>query len=522
MSGSYAIKNNTLTIANGAFAYSKQLTSVTIPDSVTTIGEHAFAYSESLTNITVDANNNNYSSDEYGVLFNKDKTKLIQYPVANTRTDYIIPGSVTIIGEYAFYECNNLTSITIPSNVTTIGEYAFQDCTNLLNVTIPNSVTIIGKYAFEGCCSLISLTIGNSVTTIDEWAFNNCYNLTSVSIPNSVTTIGKYAFGGCCSLISLTIGNSVTTIGEWAFNDCDTLKIVTIPDSVATIESSAFISCDNLTSVIIGNGLTSIVDTPFVACPNLTSIIVSSSNKNYSSDDYGVLFDKNKTEIIRYPVANPRTSYTIPGSVTTISDSAFSWGDNLTSVTIPNSVTTISYSAFNSCENIKDVYYTGTEEQWNNISIGQNNDDLTNATIHFQYSDIPVTPPVTTKTLSSISIDTLPAKVQYTVGEELDTTGMVVSAKYSDGTSAVVTNYEVYGFDSSKAGTSVVRVSYSENGTTKTTAFSVTINEADTQDPGDNNGSGFSFDTVIEFFNGVLEFFANILEFIINLFYSLA
>lgn len=130
--------------------------------------------------------------------------------------------------------------------------------------------------------------------------------------------------------------------------------------------------------------------------------------------------------------------------------------------------------------------------------------------------------PATTKTLSSISVDTLPTKVSYTVGESLDTTGMVVKAKYSDGTSAVVTNYEVYGFDSSKAGTSVVRVSYSENGTTKTTAFSVTINEADTQTPGDNNNSGFSFDTVIEFFNGVLEFFANILDFIINLFYSLA
>lgn len=129
--------------------------------------------------------------------------------------------------------------------------------------------------------------------------------------------------------------------------------------------------------------------------------------------------------------------------------------------------------------------------------------------------------PVTTKTLSSISVDTLPAKIQYTVGEELDTNGMVVRAKYSDGTSAVVTNYEVYGFDSSKAGTSVVRVSYSENGTTKTTAFSVTINEADTQAPDDNNG-GFSFDTVIEFFNGILEFFANILDFIINLFYSFA
>ncbi|MBQ7100883.1 MAG: bacterial Ig-like domain-containing protein, partial [Clostridia bacterium] len=136
--------------------------------------------------------------------------------------------------------------------------------------------------------------------------------------------------------------------------------------------------------------------------------------------------------------------------------------------------------------------------------------------------DTPLTPPATNKTLSSISVITLPKKTDYSIGESLDTTGMAVKAKYSDGTSAVVTNYRVSGFDSSKAGTSVVSVSYSENGITKTTSFSVTVNEADGQAPGDNGNGGFSFDAVIEFFNGILAFFAEIVQFIIDLFSSLA
>ena len=143
-------------------------------------------------------------------------------------------------------------------------------------------------------------------------------------------------------------------------------------------------------------------------------------------------------------------------------------------------------------------------------------------TISGNESDAPITPPVTTKTLSSISVITLPEKVDYLIGESLDTTGMAVKAKYSDGTSAVVTSYRVSGFDSSKAGSSIVNVSYSENGITKTTSFSVTVNEADGQAPGDNGNGGFSFDAVIEFFNGILAFFAEIVQFIIDLFSSLA
>ena len=299
---SVKIGNSVTTIGDCAFRYCNSLTSVTIPNSVTTIGVGAFDGCRSLTSIDVASGNLNYSSKD-GVLFDKNKSTLIQYPIGNKRTEYTIPNSVTTIGSYAFDDCSNLTSVTIPNSVTTIGSYAFDDCSNLTSVTIPNSVTTIGKYAFSDCSGLTSVTIGNSVTTIGGHAFSGCSGLTSVTIPNSVTTIGEYAFEFCSGLTSVTIPNSVTTIGESAFSGCSSLTSVTIPNSVTTIGKYAFIYCRSLTSV-----------------------------------------------------------------------------------TIPNSVTTIGDYAFYSCSSLKDVYYLGSEEQWKKISIGSSNDELLNATIHYNSS----------------------------------------------------------------------------------------------------------------------------------------
>ena len=168
--GDYSIKENTICIADSAFGGCDNLTSVTIPNSVTSVGDGAFSECYNLTNITVNSNNNYYSSKD-GVLFDKNKTTLIQYLSGNTRTSYTIPNSVTSIGNYAFYHCDNLTSVTIPNSVTSIGDFAFQYCTSLVSVTIPNSVTSIGGYTFYSCDNLTSVTIPNSVTSIGDHAF---------------------------------------------------------------------------------------------------------------------------------------------------------------------------------------------------------------------------------------------------------------------------------------------------------------------------------------------------------------
>ena len=203
---SVTIPNSVTSIGEFAFRGCSSLTSVTIPNSVTSIGDGAFASCTSLTGIRVTEGNSHYSSDASGVLFNKDKTTLVQCPGAFAA--YTIPDSVTSIGGSAFRGCSSLTSVTIPDSVTSFGSDAFQGCTSLTSVTIPDSVTSIGGWAFYYCTSLTSVTIPDGVTSIGGWAFYNCTSLTSVTIPDSVTSIGMSAFEDCTSLTDVYYAGS--------------------------------------------------------------------------------------------------------------------------------------------------------------------------------------------------------------------------------------------------------------------------------------------------------------------------
>jgi hypothetical protein len=162
--GSYNIPNSVTTIGNQSLDYCSNLTSITIPNSVTNIGNEVFFGCISLTSITVSSGNTAYASED-GVLFNKSKTEIIQYPAGKTGSTYNIPNSVTTIGKGAFFDCRSLTSITIPNSVTTIGEYAFLNCSSLTSITISNSVTTIGKWAFSGCSSLKNVVVLRTLRT---------------------------------------------------------------------------------------------------------------------------------------------------------------------------------------------------------------------------------------------------------------------------------------------------------------------------------------------------------------------
>ena len=243
------VEYTVIKIADDAFSFCNDLTSVTIPNSVITIGNEAFDGCSGLTSFT-------------------------------------IPNSVTSIGERAFGACRSLTSITIPNSVTSIGVRAFEACRSLTSITIPNSVTYIGESAFYYCSSLTSVTISNSVLYIFDHTFQDCRSLTSVTIPNSVMVIQLAAFYGCSSLTSVTIPNSVTNIGESAFSGCTGLKSVTIPNGVYSIGNNAFNGCSGLTSVTIPNSVLSIGNNAFNGCSGLASIIIGSGMENINSNAF--------------------------------------------------------------------------------------------------------------------------------------------------------------------------------------------------------------------------------------------
>jgi putative transposon-encoded protein len=178
------IETGVTSIGNSAFHSCISLTSITIPNSVTSIGIWVFSNCTSLTSINVENGNNTYAS-EGGVLFNKSKSILIRYPEGKVGA-YIIPNSVTNIGDYAFNNCTKLPLITIPNSVIAIGDNAFSNCTNLISITLPSSVTTIENGAFAHCTSLTLVIFPSSVTTIGNGAFIYCTNLTSITNLNPV------------------------------------------------------------------------------------------------------------------------------------------------------------------------------------------------------------------------------------------------------------------------------------------------------------------------------------------------
>lgn len=170
---------------------------------------------------------------------------------------------------------------------------------------------------------------------------NYCSCITAITDFGSVGYIPKSAFYSCTGLTSVTIPASVTSIGDSAFYNCTGLTSATV--SSAIIYDSAFVICTGLTSVTIDRSVTNIEGNPFAYCKALTNFVVDSNNEHYSSSG-AILFNKDITKIIAYPTASGH--YTVPASVTSIGDFAFSDCTNLTSVTIPASVTSIGNSAF--------------------------------------------------------------------------------------------------------------------------------------------------------------------------------
>ncbi len=220
------LPKNLLTIGDLVFSGCSNLTEITIPASLINLGDFVFSGCTNLSSITVDPDNPNFCSED-GVLFNKDKTMLMQYPAGKTGEEYTVTDTVVTIEGGAFSGNPHLIRVTIPNSVTYMGQSVFSNCASLTTVTLGENVVSIEGMAFLGCINLSAITIPNSVTSIGVRAFYNCEKLSNVVLKNGITTIGEEAFAYCPNLIQVVIPASVSQIGMWAFgyNGNDATKV---------------------------------------------------------------------------------------------------------------------------------------------------------------------------------------------------------------------------------------------------------------------------------------------------------
>ncbi len=404
------LREDTTTIAQGAFKDYVDLVSITIPDTVTSIGNEAFRGCSSLTDITLPD-----SIQSIGTSAFRDCTDL--------KTVTLGSGLKTIPST-AFYGCNHIKSITIPSTVQTIENDAFGNCTMLRDVTIsdsiesisgdafycsdsvldgqtmdctltiaegsktvnremthpfqntaikivlPSTLTVIDEDSFYEFRRITEVTVPENVTAIGASAFNGCNGLKQIELPESLLSIGRSAFNNCTSLENLTLPSKLTTLGKYAFVNCTTLTDVTIPGTVKIIPYEAFAGCTSLKSATLMDGITQMESCVFENCTALTTLTVPDTLK---SSNYGVSCRQPEngtlpgitlcatadstsvTEPMVSIVRDRMTEFKFTDSITAIGDNAFKDCDDLLTMVVPDTIKTIGNSAFYDCDGLTEL-----------------------------------------------------------------------------------------------------------------------------------------------------------------------
>ncbi len=341
-------------LTSSNFADCDSLKEFNVPATIEQLSASVINNCSSLERINVASNNPHYSSID-GVLFDKYAEYMLTYPDGKA-------------GAY-----------TVPSTVTSIQDRAFDNASKLTSVVIPGSVTYINSETFINCTALSEVVLSEGVKEIDYYAFENCESLTEINIPASVTWISGRAFLDCTALKAINVAEANTEYASHngVLYDKEKTSLLLAPYGIegevvvpqGTLTIGSFANCERITSVVLPDGVTDIYGAAFSGCTNMTEINLPDSVTHIS---YCAFDGCSSLETIK-----------LPSQITKILWNTFNGCTSLTAIEIPATVTYIDSNAFRDCDSLTDVYFTGTEEQWNNIGFGEGNEDLLNATIHF-------------------------------------------------------------------------------------------------------------------------------------------
>ena len=316
--------------------------------------------------------------------------------------DITIPDGYLHIMHRVFREREDIATIHLPDGVTYIGSYAFENCSNLREIRIPDSLRAIGGGAFCKCGSLESIDIPIGVKKLYFFTFHGCESLKKVVLPNSELTIHGHVFNFCTALEEITITAKTVRIDSDAFTGCSALQNIfvddenafysdidgvlyskdlskliiypegrrqkdfSVPESVVEIGEEAFSGCANLETIYIPSGVEKISHIAFYVWSNagckgyvqihdgVVNIFVDEQNTAYADTD-GVLFNKDKTVLLKYPKGRKQASYAVPDGVTEIANHAFEHNTAISSVTFPESLTKIGFNAFGGCSKLEKI-----------------------------------------------------------------------------------------------------------------------------------------------------------------------
>ncbi len=378
------------TIGAQAFAMSG-ITSVNLPVNLTDLASNAFYASTNLKTVSVASGNKTFRVIN-NALYNASGDTLLYYP-AGKSGDYEVADKTISIGDYAFaytksqevvfpktlktfgrnsFYSSSVSKVSIPANVTTFGVAMFSSsrlkeisfaselkaekladamfswCWNLETIMIPKSVCELGTDTFAASgLRKVSFADGSKVTEIGGCAFRGC-QIEEFHVPDGVTAIEQSTFYFCQNLKVLEFGknSNCQMIGDEAFSDCLSLEKLELPSKMRSIRSRALWN-SGLKEIIIGKGIETIEEGAFSHCQKLNTIAVDSGNRIYTAEN-GVLFNKEKTELLIYP-AGKTGNYQIPDAVEKIRDSAFDGASKLENIYFNKKITEIGGYAFSEC-----------------------------------------------------------------------------------------------------------------------------------------------------------------------------